>query len=423
MALAAGAGHVERALVAQNLLYEAQWTARRYEETLTAIRTYRELADRLGVPEWERSWVTLTEADSLYQLGRLDEAMTLVEELVTDPPGDRTLPLVRMLAADIALARGSIDDAAGHLAAAYRDATLDDLEIQLAVGPLIELQLAVAGGQLEQVGPRVADVVPRLASSDPHSPLADRTWDFVEIGLAVRAMLVERAQAAGRADLAVPLDDTAMLTRHLDEVRLRQKDAGMQPPHVHDGDAAMIEGHLARIEHRDDSEIWARAADAYPDGSIKWLSARYRQAEAMLAAKAAREDLTAILLPAWRRAVEIGARPLAAQLESVARRGRISLRDAEPAPPPAVEPVTDTVADPGHDALRRRGLSDREIEVLVLVASGYSNSQVADRLFISSKTASVHVSHILDKLGASSRTEAATIGVRLGLPEVDAPET
>jgi DNA-binding NarL/FixJ family response regulator len=59
--------------------------------------------------------------------------------------------------------------------------------------------------------------------------------------------------------------------------------------------------------------------------------------------------------------------------------------------------------------------------VLTLVASGLSNQNIADRLFISSKTASVHVSHILDKLGVSTRTEAATIGVRLGLPEVDTP--
>jgi DNA-binding NarL/FixJ family response regulator len=69
-------------------------------------------------------------------------------------------------------------------------------------------------------------------------------------------------------------------------------------------------------------------------------------------------------------------------------------------------------------ALDKRGLSDREIEVLTLVAAGYSNADIAERLFISSKTASVHVSHILDKLGVSTRTEAATIGVRLGLPEV-----
>ena len=421
--LASEAGQVERALVAQNLLYDAQWRAHRYEDTLTAIHTYRELADRLGVPEWERSWVTLAEADSLYQLGRLDQAMNLVEDGLADPPGDRALPFLRMLAAHIALARGSFDEAGGHLAAAYRDATRDDAEIQVAVGPLIELQLAVARDALEGVGPRVADIAAPLASADPHSPLAESTWDFVRIGLAVRATLVERADAAGRTDLTGALDDAATLTGYLDKVRARQNEAGMVPSHIHDGDAAVIEGHLARIEHRDDAAIWARAADAYPEGSIKWLSARHRQSEAMLAAKAAREDLASILMPAWRRAVEIGARPLAAQFESVARRARIPLREAEAAQPPVVQSAADTVVEPGRDALRKRGLSDREIEVLGLVAAGYSNAQIADRLFISPKTASVHVSHILDKLGASSRTEAATIGVRLGLPEVEPPET
>ena len=67
-------------------------------------------------------------------------------------------------------------------------------------------------------------------------------------------------------------------------------------------------------------------------------------------------------------------------------------------------------------------MTEREIEVLTLVAAGKSNIEIAERLFISSKTASVHVSHILDKLSASTRTEAATIGVRLGLPEIDATD-
>jgi DNA-binding NarL/FixJ family response regulator len=53
------------------------------------------------------------------------------------------------------------------------------------------------------------------------------------------------------------------------------------------------------------------------------------------------------------------------------------------------------------------------------LAAGFSNHDIGNRLFISTKTASVHASHILAKLGASSRTEAATIGVRLGLPEID----
>jgi len=70
---------------------------------------------------------------------------------------------------------------------------------------------------------------------------------------------------------------------------------------------------------------------------------------------------------------------------------------------------------------RRRGdgplgsLTDREREVLALVAEGQSNGKIATTLFISPKTASVHVSNILAKLGVASRTEAATSAYRLGL--------
>jgi DNA-binding NarL/FixJ family response regulator len=60
-------------------------------------------------------------------------------------------------------------------------------------------------------------------------------------------------------------------------------------------------------------------------------------------------------------------------------------------------------------------LTARELEVLELLIEGYSNPEIAKRLFMSPKTASVHVSRILGKLGATNRTQAATIGHRLGL--------
>jgi DNA-binding NarL/FixJ family response regulator len=64
-------------------------------------------------------------------------------------------------------------------------------------------------------------------------------------------------------------------------------------------------------------------------------------------------------------------------------------------------------------------LSAREIEVLRLVAAGWSNGEIADRLFITRKTAGVHVTHILDKLGVSNRVEAAMAAARLGLLSSD----
>lgn len=60
-------------------------------------------------------------------------------------------------------------------------------------------------------------------------------------------------------------------------------------------------------------------------------------------------------------------------------------------------------------------LTAREVEVLGLVAEGRSNQQIADELFLSPKTVSVHVSRILAKLGAANRTEAAAAGRRSGL--------
>ena len=60
-------------------------------------------------------------------------------------------------------------------------------------------------------------------------------------------------------------------------------------------------------------------------------------------------------------------------------------------------------------------LTPRELEVLRLVADGRSNRQIGAALYISDKTASVHVSNLMAKLGATSRTEAAAVAYRSGL--------
>ena len=97
-------------------------------------------------------------------------------------------------------------------------------------------------------------------------------------------------------------------------------------------------------------------------------------------------------------AERLGAAPLLAALEALGRRARLDLGVQPP-------PRTDGAA----------GLTPRELEVLRLVAAGRSNGQIAEALFISRKTASVHVSNILAKLGVHTRTEAAAEAHRLGL--------
>ena len=106
------------------------------------------------------------------------------------------------------------------------------------------------------------------------------------------------------------------------------------------------------------------------------------------------------------RSVELGAAPLRREIELLAQRGRLRLEEPE-----------DTTASPeGRPSpATSLGLTRREAEVLALVAEGRTNRQIGQALFITPKTASVHVSRILAKLGVTGRGEAAAIAHRLGL--------
>lgn len=77
--------------------------------------------------------------------------------------------------------------------------------------------------------------------------------------------------------------------------------------------------------------------------------------------------------------------------------------DAEPTPPGP------------HSIAEDLGLTAREVDVLDQLARGRTDRQIADALFISKKTVSVHVSNILRKLDAANRVDAAEIGQRVGL--------
>jgi DNA-binding NarL/FixJ family response regulator len=76
-----------------------------------------------------------------------------------------------------------------------------------------------------------------------------------------------------------------------------------------------------------------------------------------------------------------------------------------------------TLADLIEEAERYRtlGLSPRELEVLRLLATGLSDREIGERLFVATRTISTHVEHVLAKLGVSSRVQAATLAARTGL--------
>jgi DNA-binding CsgD family transcriptional regulator len=176
--------------------------------------------------------------------------------------------------------------------------------------------------------------------------------------------------------------------------------------------AATARAEAERAHGRADPEAWRRAVVAHAAvGTVPDLAyARYRFAEASLAADDRASALDA-LVAAREFATSVGALPLRNQIEDLARRARIALDQASAAR--SSRPIAPSPPDPW-------GLSTREREVLDLLGAGRTNRQIADALFISVKTASVHVTHILDKLGVSSRTEAALLAGRAGM--LDRPD-
>ena len=115
-----------------------------------------------------------------------------------------------------------------------------------------------------------------------------------------------------------------------------------------------------------------------------------------LVAERERVEAKEVLATASEDAVALGSTLLTDRIAALAQRAGFVV-----APPTEASPVA--------------GLTPRELEVLQLVAAGRSNGEIGTALFISTKTASVHVSNILAKLGVSGRGEAAALAHRVGL--------
>jgi DNA-binding CsgD family transcriptional regulator/tetratricopeptide (TPR) repeat protein len=176
--------------------------------------------------------------------------------------------------------------------------------------------------------------------------------------------------------------------------------------------ADLADAEAARMTGASDPERWAAVGAAFEATGMPYPTAyaRYRQAEAMLQREGVRAVAAGDLLRAAHATCEtLGAAPLASAIVRLARLARVAL---------PTEPVVTSRAAERRAAGRAVGdlrLSARERQVLALVAAGRTNGQIAMELFISLKTASVHVTHILDKLGASNRVEAAMIATQSGL--------
>jgi len=321
-------------------------------------------ADRVGVGRTTGVFLLANHAEALMALGRWDEAdARLAEAARLDPPGKLALPWLR-LRAMLRLARGH-EGASALLARAVGMLGRPFLHAEERF-ELLELRIlqAAAGGD-----PDAAAAVARAAVAEPDLAQRPRyAW----------AMLTAAARA-GTADLHPALREAAA------SLPCRYPAERAQ--------AATLEALLTGGE-----SCWAAAVEAWRrDGQP------YELARALLAlAEARAADRPAAERPAAAAALNesiaiagaLGARPLLEEADVLAR--RLGVR-------------------PDRETAGPEVLTAREREVLRLVAEGHSNSRIAQTLYISPKTASVHVSRIIAKLEVANRVEAAAVAHRLGL--------
>jgi len=293
------------------------------------------------------------------------------------------------------VARGDVESAA-VAAADARDVfstgrILDPNEALPLAGLEIELSLAQR---------RATDAVSlaEQALTDYDLQRSSRfSWPLLAVG----------ARAAGEAAAG----DAGRATALLAELRAQAAKLQVATP-VQRAHALTFAAESERADGVLDRRAWDAAVTAWQD-----LAQPGAQAHALLYAAEAsatdgdRDGAATRLRTAAELVDRLEARPLRERIDDLARRARVIVWPHDALP-------TD---DPVTAARRRLGLTPREVEVLRMVADGRGNREIAEALFISPKTASVHVSNILTKLDVATRVEAAATAHRLRLFEDEVP--
>jgi DNA-binding CsgD family transcriptional regulator/tetratricopeptide (TPR) repeat protein len=377
------------------------------------------------------SLLTINRVEPLVALGRWDEAIRLAEgtrdlQLAAAPMHRATLEVMK---GRIALARGDSRAAAEAMSRAaelLRGAPQEDehqlpfgaLEIAArldAAGPAAGIETAakviegyeLSGGSPRYAWPLVVEAAGACIEAARQARVArdERLRDETAAVAERLRTIAEKLETSGRAQEASRLTFAAA-DAHI--AGLLAAFPGRPAAGTGDGRSGAGLGAQAaelRAGWDDAAAAWAAVGEPYP------LAQSLLHAAEVAVACGDRDGAAESLHRAAGLAAGLGAEPLGEQIAILARRARIRVvgGDGGPAEGGAAQgwPARGWPAQGGADGGAGLGLTERELEVLRLVAAGRSNREIAAELFISPKTASVHVSNILGKLGAASRGEAA----------------
>jgi DNA-binding CsgD family transcriptional regulator/tetratricopeptide (TPR) repeat protein len=380
----------------------------RGREALEVARRGLGVARELGLEQAMGSFLAANLADGLFEFGEWEACdRVLAEALSRETTAAFVLHRVK---GDLEVGRGALGSARHHLELAKQ---LNPASYETAWGLASLGELAIWEGRHDDADAAADEglrVLKQLqAGQDEPVP------DFIRIGM--RFWVLGLRAAADRAELARARRSTSgveearqrveRLVGLVSTVSGRQGQAGDTEPGMV-CDAVLAKAERSRLEGRSDPQAWQRAAVCWERAELSYRAAyaRFRQAEALLAAKRPRAEIQPVLQAAHQTTVALGAATLRREIELLANRGRLRLDE-----PVAAAATAEAPSSPAASF----GLTRREAEVLALVAAGRTNRQIGGELFITEKTASVHVSRILAKLGVAGRGEAAAVAHRLGL--------
>jgi DNA-binding CsgD family transcriptional regulator len=393
----------------------------RHAEAVEMAQAGMALATRAGMARTFGSYLIGNMAEPLLRLGRWAEAEELTSRALAATPEGVFSATLHALRAELAALRGRYHEAARELRET-RHAVGDTRDVQFT----LSLRCTAATIALDQGDIAAARQTVMAGLPAARTGWAARyAWPLLWLG-----MRLEADDATRHRDRREPvLTDLTARCATLAEVA-----AGLQAPSAAwSAYRELVAAEQSRAAGTDSAATWTAAVSAWQDaGDPHPLSyCLLRLAEALTAMGDLDAAGTAVR-QSYTLARQLGAEPVSAEARALARRARLPLPDdtellQASSARGAVGTRDATAAAGGDDAatsrpatsrpadeLARFGLTDREREVLRLVAAGRSNPEIARELFISAKTASVHVSNILAKLGVSGRVEAATVAHRLG---------
>jgi DNA-binding CsgD family transcriptional regulator len=362
-------------------------------------------AQRAGVSGPLTAVLAAISGRELLRMGRWDDAWMAVRESAQADP--QVSAAARVVLGILAVRRG--DPATGESVLA----TVDIADLAATPGSgwvglhaLAGAELALARGGLERARVVVADGLARSEGDPDALQRAELAW----LGLRIEADGVIQARARRDAAAVAAGEVSAMAMSAAGHSEL----AGISSPGLAAWLGAMrsrLDAEVSRLRGMADPPAW-QAAVAYADRTPDVFGqayTRYRLAESMLDRGVDdRVMATRVLQDCLGLARSLGAAPLREDAQRLAIRARIRL-DVAP-----VDAVVSASTTPRRSA-RELGLSEREVDVLELLAVGMTDRDIGARLFITEKTASHHVSHILTKLTVARRGEAAAVAHRLGV--------